>query len=106
MLDIKKLIQVSKSYGFPLTISDSFKHNTKISLEISLPDSDNGKTSKTKKQITQSLPHYDSTSQDEECDLDRDNVRNETKLCPDFSCYLYFLFAPTLVYRDIYPRYF
>ncbi|XP_014678013.1 PREDICTED: sterol O-acyltransferase 1-like isoform X2 [Priapulus caudatus] len=23
---------------------------------------------------------------------------------PDFSCYLYFLFAPTLVYRDHYPR--
>ncbi|KAG7163180.1 Sterol O-acyltransferase 1-like [Homarus americanus] len=25
-------------------------------------------------------------------------------LCPDFSYYLYFLFAPTLVYRDEYPR--
>ena len=25
--------------------------------------------------------------------------------CPDFSKYLYFLFAPTLVYRDSYPRY-
>ena len=24
--------------------------------------------------------------------------------CPDFSKYLYFLFAPTLVYRDTYPR--
>ncbi|XP_063236703.1 sterol O-acyltransferase 2 [Bacillus rossius redtenbacheri] len=24
--------------------------------------------------------------------------------CPPFSCYLYFLFAPTLVYRDSYPR--
>jgi sterol O-acyltransferase len=24
--------------------------------------------------------------------------------CPDFSKYLYFLFAPTLVYRDVYPR--
>ncbi|XP_075242961.1 sterol O-acyltransferase 1-like isoform X2 [Convolutriloba macropyga] len=23
--------------------------------------------------------------------------------CPDFSCYLYFLFAPTLLYRDEYP---
>lgn len=27
------------------------------------------------------------------------------ELCPDFSHYLYFLFAPTLVYRDQYPRY-
>lgn len=27
-----------------------------------------------------------------------------TDLCPDFSKYLYFLFAPTLVYRDSYPR--
>nr|XP_053650291.1 LOW QUALITY PROTEIN: sterol O-acyltransferase 1-like [Cherax quadricarinatus] len=25
-------------------------------------------------------------------------------ICPDFSHYLYFLFAPTLVYRDEYPR--
>lgn len=25
-------------------------------------------------------------------------------LCPDFSHYLFFLFAPTLVYRDQYPR--
>jgi hypothetical protein len=25
-------------------------------------------------------------------------------LCPDFSKYLYFLFAPTLIYRDNYPR--
>lgn len=24
--------------------------------------------------------------------------------CPDFSQYLYFLFAPTLIYRDSYPR--
>lgn len=24
---------------------------------------------------------------------------------PDFSNYLYFLFAPTLVYRDSYPRF-
>lgn len=25
-------------------------------------------------------------------------------ICPDFSQYLYFLFAPTLIYRDQYPR--
>ena len=25
--------------------------------------------------------------------------------CPDFSNYLFFLFAPTLVYKDNYPRY-
>lgn len=29
---------------------------------------------------------------------------NQKKLCPDFSNYLYFLFAPTFIYRDIYPR--
>ncbi|KAL8615571.1 hypothetical protein ACOMHN_016148 [Nucella lapillus] len=29
---------------------------------------------------------------------------DETGCCPDFSKYLYFLFAPTLVYRDSYPR--
>ncbi|KAL3832052.1 hypothetical protein ACJMK2_023731 [Sinanodonta woodiana] len=33
-------------------------------------------------------------SDDKKCDT----------LCPDFSKYLYFLFAPTLVYRDNYPR--
>jgi hypothetical protein len=27
-----------------------------------------------------------------------------TTPCPPFSKYLYFLFAPTLVYRDNYPR--
>ncbi|KAJ9582660.1 hypothetical protein L9F63_022999, partial [Diploptera punctata] len=29
----------------------------------------------------------------------------ETSPCPEFSKYLYFLFAPVLVYRDNYPRY-
>ena len=29
---------------------------------------------------------------------------NEEKLCPSFTNYLYFLFAPTLVYRDTYTR--
>ncbi|KAK7447324.1 hypothetical protein BaRGS_00040209 [Batillaria attramentaria] len=29
---------------------------------------------------------------------------DESDECPDFSKYLYFLFAPTLVYRDNYPR--
>jgi hypothetical protein len=32
------------------------------------------------------------------------NEENNLKLCPDFSNYLYFLFAPTLVYKDNYPR--
>lgn len=40
---------------------------------------------------------------DSENDLSLDD--NDGKiLCPDFSKYLYFLFAPTLVYRDHYPR--
>ncbi|CAF0883364.1 unnamed protein product [Adineta ricciae] len=29
---------------------------------------------------------------------------NATFVCPDYSKYLYFLFAPTLIYRDEYPR--
>jgi len=29
---------------------------------------------------------------------------NEPITCPDYSKYLYFLFAPTLLYRDDYPR--
>ncbi|GFO36109.1 O-acyltransferase [Plakobranchus ocellatus] len=29
---------------------------------------------------------------------------DEAETCPDFSKYLYFLFSPTLVYRDSYPR--
>lgn len=33
---------------------------------------------------------------------DSDDV--EDSPCPDFSYYLYFLFAPTLIYRDNYPR--
>jgi hypothetical protein len=28
----------------------------------------------------------------------------EISVCPDFSKYLYFLFVPTLVYRDSYPQ--
>ncbi|PIK62533.1 putative sterol O-acyltransferase 1 [Apostichopus japonicus] len=28
---------------------------------------------------------------------------DEDAPCPDFSCYLYFLFAPTLIYQDKYP---
>ncbi|XP_045581524.1 sterol O-acyltransferase 1 isoform X2 [Procambarus clarkii] len=34
---------------------------------------------------------------------DDDDVQGKS-VCPDFSYYLYFLFAPTLVYRDEYPR--
>ena len=33
-----------------------------------------------------------------------DDTGDEYLPCPDFSKYLYFLFAPTLVYRDVYPR--
>ncbi|KAK7110166.1 sterol O-acyltransferase 1-like isoform X2 [Littorina saxatilis] len=33
-----------------------------------------------------------------------DDTGDESHGCPDFSKYLYFLFAPTLVYRDHYPR--
>lgn len=35
--------------------------------------------------------------------LTEEDVDDETP-CPNFSNYLYFLFAPTLVYRDNYPR--
>lgn len=34
-----------------------------------------------------------------------DDEPQAENLCPDFSYYLYFLFAPTLVYKDEYPRY-
>ncbi|KAI0240730.1 Sterol O-acyltransferase 1 [Lamellibrachia satsuma] len=44
--------------------------------------------------IPQALRHRKSDGEDEE----------EKPLCPDFSKYLYFLFAPTLVYRNDYPR--
>ncbi len=37
-------------------------------------------------------------------DLDGEHGKNEIVLCPNFSSYLYFIFAPTLVYRDNYPR--
>nr|CAD7433208.1 unnamed protein product [Timema monikensis] len=30
--------------------------------------------------------------------------KEECAPCPEFSCFLYYLFAPTLVYRDNYPR--
>jgi len=33
-----------------------------------------------------------------------DDAGDQYLPCPDFSKYLYFLFAPTLVYRDVYPR--
>ena len=31
---------------------------------------------------------------------------DDQALCPDFSKYLYFMFAPTLVYRNRYPRFY
>ncbi|XP_005102293.1 sterol O-acyltransferase 1 isoform X1 [Aplysia californica] len=37
-------------------------------------------------------------------DDDRDKDDGSSNGCPDFSKYLYFLFSPTLVYRDNYPR--
>ncbi|XP_063421344.1 sterol O-acyltransferase 1-like isoform X1 [Mytilus trossulus] len=33
-----------------------------------------------------------------------DDSPSEEVMCPDFSKYLYFLFVPTLIYRDDYPR--
>lgn len=42
------------------------------------------------------------------CFLDNDEKSMEAKYyklnCPEFSKYCYFMFAPTLVYRDYYPR--
>ncbi|KAL4222557.1 Sterol O-acyltransferase 1 [Mactra antiquata] len=35
---------------------------------------------------------------------DNNKDHDRVDLCPDFSKFLYFLFAPTLVYRDSYPR--
>lgn len=73
-------------------------------IDVSVSDLDS-EGSKRRKLLNESSGQYDSTSQDEEFDCD-DNLKDETKLCPNFSSYLYFLFAPTLVYRDSYPRYF
>ena len=36
---------------------------------------------------------------------DEDDPSMDEGKCPGFSKYLYFLFAPTLVYKDNYPRY-
>lgn len=47
--------------------------------------------------------HDDSASQDE-LDNSTEQFKTELILCPGFSSYLYFLFAPTLVYKDNYPR--
>ncbi len=40
-------------------------------------------------------------------DVDEKNnsIETITDACPSFSSYLYFLFVPTLVYRDNYPRF-
>lgn len=37
--------------------------------------------------------------------LKREGTNEPESPCPGFSCFLYFLFVPTLVYRDSYPRY-
>lgn len=42
-----------------------------------------------------------SSDVDDNCDP---TAQSLTSPCPSFSNYLYFLFAPTLVYRDNYPR--
>jgi sterol O-acyltransferase len=41
---------------------------------------------------------------DENTNILNDNANEIRGPCPSFSCYLYFLFVPTLVYRDEYPR--
>ena len=46
--------------------------------------------------ITAACGYYVSVTDDDDAD--------QHLPCPDFSKYLYFLFAPTLVYRDVYPR--
>jgi sterol O-acyltransferase len=50
----------------------------------------------------QALEH--SEGEDEETETSEDCTNTNEILCPSFTCYLYFLFAPTLVYKDKYPR--
>lgn len=48
------------------------------------------------------------SQEEEDCETDSSlksaKTTNELVTCPNFSSFLYFLFAPTLVYRDQYPR--
>lgn len=51
-----------------------------------------------------SLAYYKAKKKDERSDKKTQND-DISGPCPDFSRYLYFMFAPTLVYRNRYPRY-
>ncbi|CAF0705986.1 unnamed protein product [Brachionus calyciflorus] len=57
-----------------------------------------------KKTNSLTIEKPDESSSEDEQTPKKSASNDDTKLCPDFSCYLYFLFAPTLVYRDNYPR--
>lgn len=57
-----------------------------------------------KKTNSLQFEHKDDSASEDEIDTKKLAKSEESRLCADFSCYLYFLFAPTLVYRDSYPR--
>ena len=77
--------------------------STLIKLKISL-------SKKIKKNFLENNFENKATHFKKEHDSDDENEMLEQSkegniLCPEFSRYLYFLFAPTLVYKDAYPRY-
>ena len=58
--------------------------------------------------INSSFNSEDETEEEEFANNKKTNESQDSMetLCPSFTNYLYFLFAPTLVYSDNYPRYF
>lgn len=113
---LEQIRMLMKSYAFVRSNIPRALRNGQLRLNLSLtsklqPNSDEVSSSETEK----SALNYKKlilTSEQADSDDDENEVKvkshpdelNEKKLCPDFSNYLYFLFAPTFIYRDSYPR--
>ena len=115
----EQLRMLMKSYAFVRSNVPRALKNGQLRLDLNLKsdydqiNSDEVNLSKTEKSATNYYKKSISTSEQADSENDDENdtkpkaksdEANQKILCPDFSSYLYFLFAPTFIYQDSYPR--
>lgn len=103
---LEQIRMLMKSYAFVRSNIPRALKNGQLRLNS---NSDLNKNSDASSSETEKITYKKLISTSEQVDSEdeeakKKNTDDERKLCPDFSNYLYFLFAPTFIYRDNYPR--
>jgi len=105
----EQLRMLMKSYAFVRSNVPRALRNGQLRIDLNSKPNSDQETEKS----TFNCKKLISTSEQSDSEDDNENdvklkkksqEHNEKKLCPDFSSYLYFLFVPTFIYRDSYPR--